>query len=141
MLVELLLQVEFFIFIQLQVFFGYLFELGLNFSDLLCAILIQQHSFAVDQPDGFHILLDGLSIKKPDQMHIYELIVPSDTLLRLHADAIQHEVFWWAPFPMRALRCVMMIFRAIWGARVVVMASNITFGKFILRGATFPDKV
>ena len=100
MLVELLLQVELFALLKLEVLLRDLFQLGLNLSNLLGAILIQQHSLAVDQPGSFHILLDGFTIKKPYQMHIDELVIPSDTLLRLHTDAIQHEIFWLAPLPM-----------------------------------------
>jgi hypothetical protein len=101
MLIELLLQVELAILlIQLQDLLRDLFELSLNLSDLLGAILIQQHSLAVDQPGSFHILLYGFSIKEPDQMHIDELIVPSYALLRLHTDAIQHEIFRPTPLPM-----------------------------------------
>jgi len=48
MLVELLLQIKLFIPLQLQDLLRDLFQLGLNLSDLLGAIQIQQHSLAVD---------------------------------------------------------------------------------------------
>jgi hypothetical protein len=48
MLVELFLQVELFALLKLEVLLRDLFQLGLNLSDLLGAILIQQHSLAVD---------------------------------------------------------------------------------------------
>lgn len=131
MLVELLLQIKLVALLQLQVLLRDLFQLGLNFSDLLGAILIQQHALAVDQPGSFHILLDGFTIKKPYQVHIDELVIPPDSLLRLHTNAIQHEIFWLAPLPMRSLRCVMMVFRVIRGAGKVVVASSAILGKFI----------
>jgi hypothetical protein len=81
MLVELLLQVELFVLLQLQDLLRDLFQLGFNLSDLLGAIQIQQHSLAVNQPDSFHILLDGFTIKKPNQVHIDELVIPPDALL------------------------------------------------------------
>jgi hypothetical protein len=99
-LVELLFQVELFIPLQLQDLPRDLFQLGLNLSDLLGAIQIQQHSLAVDQPDSFHVLLDGFAIKKPNQVHIDELVVPPDALLRFHTDAIQHEILRLVPLPM-----------------------------------------
>ncbi len=102
MLIELLLQVELAILLLLQFkdIFRDLLELRFNLSDLLGTILIQQHSLAVDQPGSFHILQYGFFIKKPDQMHIDELIVPSYTLLRLHTYAIQHEIFRPTPLSM-----------------------------------------
>ena len=81
MLVELLLQVKLFVLLQLQDLLRDLFQLGFDLSDLLGAIQIQQHSLAVNQPDSFHILLDGFTIKKPNQVHIDELVIPPDALL------------------------------------------------------------
>ena len=91
MLIELILQVELAIrlLLQLEDLFRDLLEFSLNLSDLLGAILIQQHSLAVDHPGSFHILLYGFSIKEPDKMHIDELVIPAYPLLRLHTDAIQ----------------------------------------------------
>jgi hypothetical protein len=100
MLVELLLQIELFVFLQLLDLLRDLFQLSFNLSDFLGAIQIQQHSLAVDQPDSFHILLDGFTIKKPNQVHIDELVVPPDPLLGLHTDAIQHEILRLVPLPM-----------------------------------------